>query len=96
MKITKEELLHVAHLARLDLDDAAIEKFVDQIGTILAYVDQLKSVDTAGVRPTSHAIALTNAFRDDVLKEHLDTETALANAPEKNGGSFIVPKVVGG
>ena len=95
MKITKEELLHVAHLARLDLDDAAIEKFVDQIGTILAYVDQLKSVDTADVRPTSHAIALTNAFREDILKDHLDTETALANAPEKDDGSFIVPKGVG-
>jgi aspartyl-tRNA(Asn)/glutamyl-tRNA(Gln) amidotransferase subunit C len=95
MKITREELLHVAHLARLDLDDASIEKFVDQVGTILAYVDQLKSVDTKDVRPTSHAIALTNAFREDELKEHLATETALANAPEKDDGSFIVPKVVG-
>ena len=95
MKITREELRHVAHLARLELDDQAVEKFVEQIGTILAYVDQLKSVDTAGIRPTSHAIALTNAFRDDERKDHLDTETALANAPEKNDGSFIVPKVVG-
>lgn len=95
MKISKEELLHVAHLARLDLDEKAIETFADQIGTILAYVDQLKSVDTQGIRPTSHAIALTNAFRDDGLKNHLDTKTALANAPEKDEGSFIVPKVVG-
>ena len=95
MKITKEELLHVAHLARLEIDDAAIEKFVDQIGTILTYVDQLKNVDTKDVRPTSHAIALTNAFREDELKEHLVTEKALANAPDKDDGSFIVPKVVG-
>ena len=95
MKITKEELLHVAHLARLEIDDAAIEKFVDQIGTILTYVDQLKNVDTKDVRPTSHAIALTNAFREDEHKEHLVTETALANAPDKDDGSFIVPKVVG-
>ena len=95
MKITKDELLHVAQLARLELDEAAIEKFASQIGTILAYVDQLKSVDTENVRSTSHAIALTNAFREDDLKKHLDTETALNNAPEKDDGSFIVPKVVG-
>ena len=95
MKITREELLHVAQLARLELDDKAVEKFLDQIGTILTYVDQLKGVDTDGVRPTSHAIALTNAFRDDELKDHLDTNAVLANAPEKDDGSFIVPKVVG-
>jgi aspartyl-tRNA(Asn)/glutamyl-tRNA(Gln) amidotransferase subunit C len=95
MKISKEELLHVTQLARLELDEKAIETFTDQIGTILTYVDQLKSVDTKDVRPTSHAIALTNAFREDKLKDHLDTEAALANAPEKDDGSFIVPKVVG-
>ena len=95
MKISKEELLHVAQLARLELDDKAIATFSDQIGTILTYVDQLKSVDTEDVRPTSHAIALTNAFREDKLKDHLDTEAALGNAPEKDDGSFIVPKVVG-
>ena len=95
MKISKEELLHVAQLARLELDDKAIATFSDQIGTILTYVDQLKGVDTEDVRPTSHAIALTNAFREDKLKDHLDTEAALGNAPEKDDGSFIVPKVVG-
>jgi len=95
MKISKEELLHVAQLARLELDDKAIATFSDQIGTILTYVDQLKGVDTEDVRPTSHAIALTNAFREDELKDHLDTEAALGNAPEKDDGSFIVPKVVG-
>jgi aspartyl-tRNA(Asn)/glutamyl-tRNA(Gln) amidotransferase subunit C len=95
MKISKEELLHVAQLARLELDDKAIATFSDQIGTILTYVDQLKGVDTEDVRPTSHAIALNNAFREDKLKDHLDTEAALGNAPEKDDGSFIVPKVVG-
>ena len=95
MKITKEEILHVADLARLELDDAAIDKFADQIGTVLEYVDQLKSVDTEGVKPTSYAISLTNAFREDEPREHLETEKVLANAPESEEGSFIVPKVVG-
>ena len=95
MKISKEEILHVAKLARLDLDDAAVTRFVDQIGTILDYVDKLNRVDTRGVRPTSHAIALTNAFREDEPRPHLENAAALANAPAKEDGSFIVPKVVG-
>jgi aspartyl-tRNA(Asn)/glutamyl-tRNA(Gln) amidotransferase subunit C len=95
VKITKEEILHVAHLARLELDEAAIDAFARQIGTILEYVDQLKGVDTEGIPPTSHAISLTNAFREDEPRAHLDNETALANAPSKEDGSFLVPKVVG-
>ncbi|MBW2200171.1 MAG: Asp-tRNA(Asn)/Glu-tRNA(Gln) amidotransferase subunit GatC [Deltaproteobacteria bacterium] len=95
MKITKEEVVYVANLARLDLDDASIEKFASQIGTILEYVDTLNRVDTKGVRPTSHAISLTNAFREDTQREHLDRDTALANAPEKEDGNFIVPKIIG-
>lgn len=95
MRITKQQILHVAHLARLELDEAAIEKFAGQIGTVLEYVDQLQGVDTEGVKPTSHAISLTNAFREDELRDHLQTEKALANAPEKEDGSFVVPKVVG-
>jgi aspartyl-tRNA(Asn)/glutamyl-tRNA(Gln) amidotransferase subunit C len=95
MKITKEEVLHVAELARLDLDEASIDRFAGQIANILEYVAQLNEVDTTGVKATSHAIALTNAFREDQEKEHLDRETALANAPEKEDGNFIVPKVIG-
>ncbi|MFZ0613257.1 MAG: Asp-tRNA(Asn)/Glu-tRNA(Gln) amidotransferase subunit GatC [Desulfobacterales bacterium] len=95
MKITREEIIYVARLARLELDATAIEKFVDQIGTVLDYVDQLKRVDTEGVRATSHAVSLTNAFREDAPHGHLDPTAALANAPEKEDGSFIVPKVLG-
>ena len=95
MKITKDEVLYVADLARLNLDDAAIDKFAGQIGEILDYVDNLNEVDTDGVKPTSHAISLTNAFREDEPREHLEREKALANAPEKEDGNFVVPKVVG-
>ena len=95
MKITKDQVLYVADLARLDLDDASIDQFAGQIGTILDYVDKLNEVDTDGIRPTSHAISLTNVFREDQHNEHLEREQALANAPEKEDGNFIVPKVVG-
>ncbi len=94
MKITKEEVLYVANLARLEMNDESIDKFVRQIGTILEYVDTLNRVDTEGVPPTSHAIFLTNAFREDEIKEHLDREAALANAPEKEDENFVVPKVI--
>jgi len=95
MKITKEEVMYVADLARLDLDDAAIDKFAEQITTILEYIDLLNGLNTEGIEPTSHAISLTNAFRNDEEKEHLDRNLALANAPDRENGNFIVPKVVG-
>jgi aspartyl-tRNA(Asn)/glutamyl-tRNA(Gln) amidotransferase subunit C len=95
LKITKDQILHVAELARLNLAEDAIEKFAGQIGDILDYVDKLNEVNTDGVKPTSHAISLTNAFREDERQEHLDRDQVLANAPEKEDGNFVVPKVVG-
>jgi aspartyl-tRNA(Asn)/glutamyl-tRNA(Gln) amidotransferase subunit C len=94
VKITKDEVLYVADLARLDLDEASIDKFAGQIATILDYVDKLNEVDTAGVRPTSHAISLTNAFREDEQEQHLERDKALANAPQKEEGNFVVPKII--
>lgn len=95
MKITKDEVLHVAELARLDMDESSIDTFAAQIGDVLEYVDTLNRVDTRGIHPTTHAIALTNAFREDEETGHLDPQQALANAPEKENGSFVVPKVIG-
>jgi len=86
--------MHVGKLAQLELDNAAIDKMAVQIGQILEYVDTLDRADTHGVKPTSHAIFLSNAFRPDKKKEHLGEEMTFANAPESEGGSFIVPKVI--
>ena len=95
MKITKEEVLYVAHLARLDLDAESIETFAGQIDEILGYIEKLNQVDTENIKATSHAIFLTNAFRNDEERGHLDRDEALSNAPESEDGNFIVPKVVG-
>ncbi|CAB5128110.1 Aspartyl-tRNA(Asn) amidotransferase subunit C (EC @ Glutamyl-tRNA(Gln) amidotransferase subunit C (EC [Olavius algarvensis associated proteobacterium Delta 3] len=95
MNITKDEVAYVATLARLELSEKAIDTFSEQIGDILAYVDKLNEVNTDGVPPTSHAISLSNAFREDKPVEHLDRDKALQNAPEKEDGDFMVPKVVG-
>jgi len=95
MKISKEEVLHVASLAHLEFDEAEIDRFSEQVGKILEYVDALNQVDTTGIQPTSHAIFLTNAFREDVPKAHLDRQVGLANAPEQEDGCFLTPRVIG-
>ena len=95
MTISREQIHHVAQLARLKLDPAAVDKFVDQVGDVLKYVEKLDAVDTRGVQPTSHAISLSNAFREDVPGTHLKNQDALANAPQGENGEFIVPRVIG-
>ena len=95
MTINKKDVMHVARLARLEIDETMIETFANQLGKILDHVDTLNSVDTQGIKPTSHAIDLVNAFREDEPAAHLENEKALANAPAKEDGAFIVPKVVG-
>ena len=94
MKFTAQELQHVANLARLQIDSATVEKLSQQLASILDYVNKLNEVDTREVPPTSHAIALTNAFREDRVHPHLERTQALANAPAQEAGSFVVPKVI--
>lgn len=94
MKITADQVQHVARLARLQIDPGAMEKLASELATILTYVDKLNEVDTEGVPPTSHAIELINAFRDDEVHAHLPREQALGNAPSQDEGSFVVPKVI--
>lgn len=95
MSISKQDVMYVANLARLTLDEVSIDTFADQVGKILDYVDSLRQVDTTGVEPTSHAIFLSNAFREDEPKPHPGSESALENAPEKESGQFVVPKIIG-
>ena len=94
MKITREEVVHVAKLARLNLDEEAVELYTRQLGEILTYIDTLNRVDTDNVPPTSHAIFINNAFREDKVKASVPVERVLANAPESEDGSFVVPKVI--
>ena len=93
-KICKEEVLHVAHLARLELAGREIDRFAEQVGSVLTYMETLNLVDTHGVNPTSQAVMRSNAFREDKKAPHLDRDTALANAPESDDGSFLVPKII--
>jgi len=92
--ISRQEAEYVAHLARLEIDDAQKDKFTAQLNDILLYIDKLNELDTEGIEPMSHAIAVTNAFREDQALDSLGTEKALANAPDARGEFFRVPKVI--
>ena len=94
MKITKEEILHVAKLARLNLSEEETEKLQSDMESIIEFANTLNELDTEGVVPTAYARPMSNAFREDVIKESYDREEMLKNAPESEDGGFAVPKVV--
>jgi aspartyl-tRNA(Asn)/glutamyl-tRNA(Gln) amidotransferase subunit C len=94
MKITPEEVEHVARLARLALSPDEINTFTGQMDAILAYVETLNQLDTSGIVPTSHAVPVENAFRDDTVRPSIGVENALANAPDRVEDFFRVPKVI--
>lgn len=94
MKLSSQEVEYVAHLARLEITEKEKEKFTAQLNDILLYIDKLNELDTKGVEPMSHAIAVTNAFREDNIVDSIGTEKSLANAPDARGEFFRVPKVI--
>jgi aspartyl-tRNA(Asn)/glutamyl-tRNA(Gln) amidotransferase subunit C len=94
MKITREEVAHVARLARLEVDDAEMEAYTDQLNAILQYADKLNRLDTENIQPTAHVLPLKNVFRQDKARPCLPREEALANAPDEEDGMFRVPRVI--
>ena len=94
MRITREEVLHVAELARLEFEPAEIDAFTEQLSAILEYVDKLAELDLEGVEPMAHVHEAVNAFREDRVRPSLGQEAVLANAPEAEDGCFKVAKVI--
>ena len=94
MKITREEVEHVARLARLELAEDEVNKVTGQLDTILSYVDKLNELDTEGVAVTTHTQNVTNAFREDEVRQSLPRENSLRNGPDQNGEAFVVPRVI--
>jgi aspartyl-tRNA(Asn)/glutamyl-tRNA(Gln) amidotransferase subunit C len=95
MPVTIKDVEHIAELARLDFSEEENGKLTAQLNSILAYMEQLNTLDTSGVEPLAHVIELSNVFRDDVVKPGLTTEEALKNAPARTEKFFRVPKVIG-
>ena len=94
MKITPEEISHVANLARLHLSEAEVQEMTRHLDDILTYVAKLNELDTDGVDPTTHVISIVNAFRGDEVKPSLEREKSLANGPRQDGETFVVPRVI--
>jgi aspartyl-tRNA(Asn)/glutamyl-tRNA(Gln) amidotransferase subunit C len=94
MKITKKQVEHVAHLARLNLTEDELDKMTGQLDNILCYVEKLDELDTREISPTSHVFSVSNAFREDIVKESLPRNEVLMNAPKENGEMFQVPKII--
>jgi aspartyl-tRNA(Asn)/glutamyl-tRNA(Gln) amidotransferase subunit C len=93
-KITLKDVEHVARLARLDLSQAEKERMRRELDGILAYIDKLRALDTTGVEPTSHAVPVTSVMRDDLEQPSLPREEMLANAPDRQGDLFRVPRII--
>ena len=94
MKIDKSQVEHVAQLARLHFNDEQLELFVNQLNSILDYFDKLQDLDTSDIEPTSHVLAIHNAFRNDEVKSFADKDLLLQNAPSEENKCFKVPKVI--
>ena len=94
MKLSREEVRHIALLARLGIDDADLEKFSEQLSNILENFEILQRVDTTGVPPTSHPVALNNVIRDDDVAPSFAPGEILANAPQEEDGCFRVRAVL--
>ena len=93
-KIDETQVRKVAVLSRLDLSESEIKEFTSQLSAILEYVEKMDELDTANVQPLAHCLPVSNCFREDVVKESLGTEKVLANAPQRDGDFFKVPKIL--
>ncbi|MFH1233124.1 MAG: Asp-tRNA(Asn)/Glu-tRNA(Gln) amidotransferase subunit GatC [Patescibacteria group bacterium] len=96
MKLSKQEIQHIAKLARLELTDDELKKYGNQLSDVLNYIDQLKEVDVKGVEPTAQRTGLENILREDVVKDwdEKEIEQALADAPEKEGRFIKVKRII--
>ncbi len=94
MKLSREEVLHIARLARVALTEDEITRMSEQLSNLLEHFQVLQQVDTEGVPPTAQSVALQSVMRDDVVEPSLPAEDVLANAPHREDDSFQVKAVL--
>lgn len=94
MSLTREDVIYVANLARLEFSDDEVTALAGQLGAVLDYAETLSGLDTSKIKPTEHVLAVKNVFREDEVKECLTNDLALANAPDTEAGCFKIPRVV--
>lgn len=94
MAVSRDDVQHVATLARLDFSEEEEAQMANELSRILDHVEKLRELDTSGVPPMSHVLDITNVFRADEIAERIDRDEALAPAPSSDGEYFEVPQVV--
>lgn len=94
VRLTDQQVRHVAKLSRLELTDEQIHRFAGQLSTVLVHVSKLMELDVDGIEPMAHAMDVTNAWRQDQPHAGIPVDTVLANAPDKSGPFFKVPRVL--
>ena len=94
MALSREEVRHVAQLARLDFSDDEEQRMAGEMSQILDYVEKLDELDTSGVPQMSHVLDVTNVFREDDIRSRIDREQALEPASDTEDGYFQVPQVI--
>jgi aspartyl-tRNA(Asn)/glutamyl-tRNA(Gln) amidotransferase subunit C len=94
-EIDAELVRHIGLLSRIELTDRQVAVFARQLADIIEYFDKLQELDTSDIEPMAHAVEITNVLADDVPGESLAPQQALANAPQRDGDFFKVPKVIG-
>jgi len=94
MGLSRDDVLHVAHLGRIHLSEEDVAKFADQVSSIVDYVNKLGELDTEAVEPLAHALPLRNVLRPDEPRPGLSNREALGGAPDAADGCFRVPRVI--
>ncbi|MDO7907816.1 Asp-tRNA(Asn)/Glu-tRNA(Gln) amidotransferase subunit GatC [Paenibacillus sp. JX-17] len=94
MSISKDDVQHVARLARLNLSEEEEQTLTGQLNAILQYAEKLNELDTTNVEPTTHVLHVSNVMRDDVAHDSLPIEKVMLNAPDEEDGQFKVPAVL--
>jgi aspartyl-tRNA(Asn)/glutamyl-tRNA(Gln) amidotransferase subunit C len=94
-EITRDDVAHVARLARLALSEEEIDLFTGQLGAVLEYADAIRRLDTSDVPPTAHPFSLQNVLRPDEPRPCLDRDEVLSQAPQAEDGRFRVPRIIG-
>lgn len=93
-EINKEQVKHVANLARLEILEQEAEMFTEQLSSIIKFAEQLNEIDTDGIEPTTHVLDLKNVMRKDEPRQWITREDALKNAPDQQDGQFRVPSIL--
>lgn len=93
-RITKDQVKHVAHLARLSVTEEEVELFTGQLDAIIGFAEQLNELDTEGIELTTHVLDVKNVLREDAVKQSLDQSDVLKNAPDQQDGQVKVPSIL--